>query len=135
MAGNHPRLSQQDLEAAIIEAARCAGSRRHTLEPIPTPVGAPRPTFGSLLAQRCVHCGTVRYDKVSRLTGQTLSTPVYDRPPWYEQALEQRQEPSWWRARFWDTLGPEFFLDSAVAAAAPAVADEVATKRRRRRAG
>jgi hypothetical protein len=111
VARSHPKLTKEALAEAITEAARCCGARRHTLEPIPPPLGAPRPKLGSLLCQRCVHCGTLRYDTVSRLTGEILSTK-YDRPFWYEQALEERHIPAWWRATFWDTLSPEFFLDA-----------------------
>jgi hypothetical protein len=114
----HPRLTGEALEEAVIEASRCVASRRHMLEPIDPPPGAPRPTFGSLLAQRCLHCGTVRYDKVSRLTGQVLAPPTYDRAPWYEDALlrgrEQGADPAWWRARYWETLDASMFLEPEV---------------------
>ena len=112
MPRSHPKLSADDLQAAIIDASRCVAARRHMLEPIPAPMGAPRPTFGSLFVQRCVQCGTVRYDKVSRIDGRRIAQPTYDKPPWYEQALAEGHDPAWWRATYWDTLGPEYFLDA-----------------------
>lgn len=100
------------MQQAIIEASRCVASRRHMLEPIPPPPGTPRPAFGSLFVQRCVQCGTLRYDKVSRITGERISAPTYDKPPWYEQALEEGHDPAWWRATYWETLGMDYFLDA-----------------------
>jgi hypothetical protein len=95
------------------------------LEPISMPVDAPRPTFGQMIAQRCDHCGTVRYDKISRLTGVVLAPPTYDKTPWYEEALrygrEQGADSAWWRARYWDTLDASLFVD----------ADEPPQRRRR----
>jgi hypothetical protein len=107
----HPRLTKAALQEAIIEASRCVSSRRHVLEPIEPPPDTRRPEFGSLLFQRCLICGTLAWDKVSRLTGERISNRQYDRPYWYEQALEQGHDPAWWRATYWDTLGNEFFLE------------------------
>ena len=42
---------------------------------ISAPVGAPRPTFGLLFTQRCELCGTLRYDVISRFTGEMLTSP------------------------------------------------------------
>ena len=112
MPRRHPRLTTEALQDAILEASRCVASRRHMLEPIAPPLGTPRPEFGSILVQRCVYCGTLRYDKVSRLTGERISPPTYDKPPWYDQALEERHDTAWWRATWFDTLGADFFLDA-----------------------
>jgi hypothetical protein len=57
-----------------------------------------------------VQCGTLAYDKVSRITGQRLAPRTYDKPPWYTQALEEKHDLSWWRATYWDTLDPSYFL-------------------------
>lgn len=107
----HPRLTGEALQEAIIEASRCVASRRHMLEPIPPPLDAVRPSFGSLFYQRCVQCGTIVYDKVSRITGERISPRQYIKPIWYEQALAERHDSAWWRATYWETLGPDFFLD------------------------
>ena len=111
---SHPTLLGEALQQAIVDAARCISARRHMLEPIPIPPDAPRPTFGALMASRCVQCGTLRYDKVSRLTGQRLAAPEYDHPAAYRAALDERHDGNWWRATYWETLGPEFFLEPEV---------------------
>ena len=108
----HPRLTPEALQEAILEASRCVASRRHMLEPIPAPPETPKPQFGSLFVQRCVQCGTLAYDKVSRISGERISPRTYDKPTWYEQALAERHDPAWWRATYWETLGPEYFLDA-----------------------
>ena len=84
------------------------------LEPIPVPPDAPRPSFGALMVSRCVQCGTVRYDKVSRLSGQRIASPEYDHPAAYRAALDERHDGNWWRATYWETLGPEYFLEPEV---------------------
>jgi len=112
MPNSHPTLTGDDLENAIIDAARCRAGRRHRLDPIPLPVGAPRPTFGSFLAERCELCGTVRYAHISRITGQLLGPYRYDHPSWYEAALGERQDPQWWRATYWSTLDSSLFADA-----------------------
>ncbi len=112
MPTSHPKLTREALQEAIVEAARCVSSRRHVLEPIEPPLGAPRPSFGSYLFQRCLVCGTVTRDKVSRITGQRISPRIYDKPAWYEAALAERHDGDWWRATYWETLDVSFFLDA-----------------------
>jgi hypothetical protein len=112
MPRSHPKLTREDLQAAIIDASRCVASRRHMLEPIPPPMGTRPPSFGSLFYQRCVQCGTIAYDKVSRITGERIAPRQYDKPVWYEQALAERHDSAWWRATYWETLGPDYFLDA-----------------------
>jgi hypothetical protein len=116
MPNSQPRLTGDALQEAVFEAARCRAGRRHRLDPIPLPVGAPRPSFGSFLAERCELCGTVRYAHVSRITGQLLGAYRYDHPSWYEDALGERQDPDWWRATYWSTLDPSLFVDAQSAA-------------------
>jgi hypothetical protein len=112
MAGKkHPRLTDEALQEAIIEASRCVASRRHMLEPIPPPPETPRPEFGQMFVQRCVQCGTLTYDKVSRISGERLAPRQYEKPVWYVQALAEGQDAAWWRATYWDTLGSEYFLE------------------------
>lgn len=108
----HPHLTGDALNDAIAEAARCRASGRHRLDPIPPPPGSPRPEFGSLLAERCEQCGTVRYAVVSRLTGDRLSSYTYDHPPTYRAALDTGYEPTQWRAEYWSSIPPEMFLDA-----------------------
>lgn len=111
---SHPTLTGEALQQAIIDASRCISARRHMLEPIPIPLGAPRPTFGALMASRCTQCGTVRYDKVNRFTGRRLAAPEYDHPAAYRAALDEKQDGDWWRATYWGTLNEEFFLEPEV---------------------
>lgn len=108
----HPTLTGDALNDAIAEAARCRASGRHRLDPIPPPIGSPRPEFGSLLAERCELCGTVRYAIVSRLTGDRLTSYRYDHTPTYRAALDAGYEPTQWRAEYWSAIPPEMFLDA-----------------------
>ena len=107
----HPTLTGDDLRRAIRDAARCRGSRNHRLELIP---GDPsrRPMFGTLVTWRCELCGTIRYDTVQRMTGELLARS-YDHPDWYLAANEDGAEPSWWRAKYWESLDDSYFIDAA----------------------
>ena len=80
MPNSHPHLTGDDRQRAIVDAARCRASRKHRLDPIPPPLGAPRPEFGAFLAERCEVCGTIRYAHVSRITGELLGPYRYDHP-------------------------------------------------------
>ena len=112
MTKSHPVLTGAALTDAIADAARCRASGRHRLDPIPPPIGAPRPSFGSLLAERCDLCGTLRYAVVSRLTGDRLTSYTYDHPDTYRVALDAGYDPAQWRATYWDSVDPSFFLDA-----------------------
>jgi hypothetical protein len=124
----HPKLLGEDLQHAIIEASRCVASRRHMLEPIQAPPNTPRPQFGSIFVQRCFVCGTLAYDHVSRIDGRRIGQRTYDKPVWYQAALDERHDGDWWRATYWDTLGKDFFLDAEPASKVTPI------KQRRRRA-
>ena len=106
----HPNLRGEELAEAVAAAARCRATRQHRMDPIP---GDPnrRPSFGSLITYRCELCGVLRYDTVSRLTGDLL-TRSYDPPEWYTAANEARHDPAWWRATWWDQLDTALFLDA-----------------------
>jgi len=67
---------------------------RHAWDPIGA--GDRRPDFGTLVCLRCTRCGTLRYDKFSRTTGERISSPQYVHPDGYRDA--QRHSMSWWRA-------------------------------------
>jgi hypothetical protein len=74
--------------------------------------GDRRPVFGTLVCLRCVRCGTLRYDKYSRLTGERIGTPDYVWPEGYRDAEGHNQ--AWWRAQWAETvhargldIGPE----------------------------
>lgn len=112
MTRNHPVLTGAALTEAISDAARCRASGRHRLDPIPPPLGAPRPEFGSLLAERCDLCGTVRYAIVSRLTGDRLTSYRYDHPDTYLAALGEGYDQATWRATYWSEVPAEMFLDA-----------------------
>lgn len=107
---NHPVLTGDALSEAIASAARCRASRSHRMDPIPSP-SERRPMFGSLITYRCELCGMLRYDIVSRLTGDVL-TRSYDPPEWYTAANGERYDPAWWRATWWDQLDKSLFLDA-----------------------
>lgn len=110
MTRRHPYLSGDDLQRAVSDAARCRSSRHHRFDPIPAPPGTPRPTFGELMVLRCDTCGTLAYDKVSQLTGQRIAPRVYDHPSWYADALTEKHDSDWWRATWFATLDPEYFV-------------------------
>ena len=109
MAQRHPHLSGAALRDAVREAARCRATRFHRMELIP---GDPtrRPMFGQLLTYRCEVCGTLRYDVVQRRSGEVLSRS-YDPPEWYTAANETREDPAWWRAKWWEQLDDALFLE------------------------
>ena len=109
MLNSHPKLTGDALAQAVRDAARCKASRRHRFDPIPAPVGAPRPTFGLLFTQRCELCGTLRYDVISRFTGEMLTSPRYDWPDWYEEAGGEGHDAAWWRATYWTQLDDALF--------------------------
>ena len=67
--------------------------------------------FGVLMTFRCELCGTVRYDNVQRMTGELLARS-YDYPEWYEAANESREEPMWWRAKWWESLDDSLFVEA-----------------------
>lgn len=107
---SHPHLSDEDFEQAVADAARCRATRLHRMEIIPGD-GARRPTFGTLITYRCELCGVIRYDTVSRLTGDILARN-YDVPEWYTAANDGRHDPAWWRATWWSSLDVSLFLDA-----------------------
>jgi len=111
MAERFPHLTGDALGEAVASAARCRSSNRHVLDPIPAPPDTPRPQFGAYLVQRCLHCGTLRYDHVNRYTGTRIGSPRYVRPSWYEDALAEGLDTEEWRLRFWVQLGDELFLE------------------------
>jgi hypothetical protein len=106
----HPHLDGEALRDAVRAAARCRATRLHGMELIP---GDPtkRPWTGSLLTYRCEICGTIRYDTVMRMTGVLISRS-YDPPDWYIAANETKEEPSWWRAKWWESIDDSLFLDA-----------------------
>lgn len=110
MTASHPHLNGEALRDAVRQAARCRATRFHRMEMIP---GDParRPWTGTLITYRCELCGTIRRDIVQRRTGVIISR-TYDPPEWYVAANESREEPSWWRAKWWEHLPDELFLDA-----------------------
>jgi hypothetical protein len=124
MTASHPHLEGEALRDAVRQAARCRATRFHRMEMIP---GDPtkRPWIGTMITYRCELCGTIRRDIVQRRTGEMISRS-YDPPDWYVAANEGREEPSWWRAKWWEGLDDSLFLD--------AVAATPITKNQRRRA-
>jgi len=95
----HPNLSREAQREAAESFARCR-SLRHGWEPIGG--GQRKPQFGDLVTYRCVFCGGLRYDKVSRLTGQRIASPQYDMPPGYRAS--EKHDSNWWRATYLETI-------------------------------
>jgi hypothetical protein len=121
---SHPILTGDALRDAVRQAARCRATRFHRLELIP---GDPsiRPWTGVMLTFRCELCGTIRRDTVQRRTGELISRS-YDPPDWYLAANESREEPSWWRAKWWESLDDSLFMEPAP----PAKVTQIRSKRR-----
>lgn len=67
---------------------------RHAWDPIGA--GDRRPEFGALVCLRCIRCGTLRYDKFSRVSGERIGNPQYVHPDGYRDA--EGHDMSWWRA-------------------------------------
>jgi hypothetical protein len=76
-----------------IEAFITCRTLRHAWDPIGA--GDRRPTFGSLVCLRCVRCGTLRYDRFSRLTGERIKSAQYVYPAGYQG---EKHPHAWWRA-------------------------------------
>lgn len=107
----HPTLTGDAFDQAVADAAECKALRYHRLEVIP---GDPtkRPSFGALITLRCERCGTVRYDIVSRLTGELLYRS-YDSPDWYLDAGTAGDgTTAWWRATYWSSLDASLFIEA-----------------------
>lgn len=64
--------------------------------------GDRRPEFGTMVCLRCVRCGTLRYDRYSRLTGERLGAPAYVWPEGYRDA--EGHDAAWWRAAWAETV-------------------------------
>src|SRR4051812_9010983 len=111
MPRSHPRLTDDALKEAIIDAALCRGTRSHRMDPIPAPPETPRPSFGPMIVYRCEICGTIRYDRVSTVSGEVYDR-TYDHPDWYLAVLDEKQEPKWWRALFYNLLPSEVKLEA-----------------------
>jgi len=87
--------------------------------------GDRRPEFGTMICLRCVRCSTLRYDRYSRLTGERLGPPAYVWPDGYRDT--EGHDSAWWRAQWAEAM----YIQGL---SADAEDDEVATKRRRKRA-
>jgi hypothetical protein len=81
------------------------------------------PEFGSLVCLRCTRCGTLRYDRFSRLTGERISKPDYVYRDEYRDT--EGHDTNWWR----QAMGEIFYGRGLVVDGA----DEVSKRRRRRR--
>lgn len=73
---------------------------RHAWEAIGS--GERIPEFGSLLCLRCTRCGTLRYDRFSRLTGERIGTPSYVYPDSYRDT--EGHDMDWWRQNMGEIL-------------------------------
>jgi hypothetical protein len=85
---------------------------RHSWDVIPIPVGGRVPDFGTLVCLRCVRCGTLRYDKFSRLTGERIANPSYVWPDGYRIQGGKRRSHAYWRAAWADTVSDRFLRDA-----------------------
>ncbi len=99
MPPKRPNLTREQREEQAEQFARCR-TLRHAWEPIGG--GQRKPLFGDLVTYRCLFCGGLRYDKVSRITGDRLASPQYDMPEGYRSEL--RHDGKWWRAAYLETI-------------------------------
>jgi len=99
MPPKRPNLSIEQQNEANADFIRCR-TLRHAWEPIGG--GQRKPQFGDLVTYRCLFCGGLRYDKVSRITGDRLGAPQYDMPPGYREV--GRHDSKWWRAAYLETI-------------------------------
>lgn len=87
--------------------ARCR-AMRHRFDPVIAPLRRRRNMFGQLIIFRCDYCATLRFDVVSRLTGQLLGRH-YEHPLGYKDT--GHHDAAYWRSSYWDTLDKEYFTD------------------------
>ena len=75
---------------------------RHSFEPVGPIAGhrRPRRSFGTLVTFRCEYCGGLRFDVLSRLTGDLLSR-WYEMPDGYRT---DRMPMTYWRVALMDDL-------------------------------
>jgi hypothetical protein len=92
-------LTDRKLGETTNDFIRCR-TLRHAWDAIGS--GDRRPIFGELVCLRCVFCGTLRYDKFSRLTGERISAPSYVWPDGYRDA--ESHDAAWWRRQWADTV-------------------------------
>lgn len=79
---------------------------RHAWEPIGQ--GERMPEYGALVCYRCVRCGTLRYDRFSRFTGERISNPSYVWPDGYRDT--EGRDSAWWRMNLANYLAREGLL-------------------------
>jgi hypothetical protein len=81
---------------------------RHAFEPVgPIPGPRPRVSFGVLVTFRCEHCDGIRFDVVSRLTGDLL---------WRTYAMAEdyktpHQTMAEWRVEYLDQMDNNLLLN------------------------
>jgi hypothetical protein len=73
---------------------------KHAWDPIGR--GDRRPEWGTMVCLRCVFCGTLRYDRYSRLTGERLGPPAYVWPDGYRDA--ELHDSAWWRRQWAENI-------------------------------
>jgi hypothetical protein len=64
--------------------------------------GDRRPEFGTLACLRCIFCGTLRYDRYSRITGERLGNPEYVWPDGYRDT--EKHDQAWWRQQWAESI-------------------------------
>lgn len=95
------RQTNPNLRANGYEYVRCK-ALPHAWDPV-GPIAdrrKTRRTFGALQTFRCEHCGSLRFDVVSRLTGDLLYR-------WYEHQdgySTERHPKSYWRVAYMDEM-------------------------------
>src|SRR5262245_9644354 len=95
---------------------------RHAWDPIGS--GDRMPEFGALLCLRCIRCGTLRYARFARHTGERIGRPSYVYPDQYHDT--EGHDPAWWRMSLGDIAAAQRLLVEAPD-------DEVARRRTRPR--
>lgn len=95
----HPNLGPEAINEMNADFIRCR-TLRHAWEPIGG--GQRKPAFGDLVTLRCIFCGSLRYDKFSRITGARIAKPQYDHAPGYREV--GKHDGDWWRAAWAETI-------------------------------
>lgn len=114
------KRAQSTLTALRRKGAReCKSPFRHAWDAVgPLAHRRVRRTFGTLVTFRCIHCGSLRFWVLSRLTGEKLYG-WYEHSEEYRELLDLKLSVDEWRAAWMDELDNELLEDLAEANVTP----------------